>query len=110
MKVSGREPEAFVARKTERRRQKAGCTVAFFDRDRGVWQRNDRYVLYAEFAVFQLYLVVYLYRRLIGGLTLTAPTISADKILRLVDKLMYVVKNNGKNNIKYAVYINNEEE
>jgi diguanylate cyclase (GGDEF)-like protein len=40
----------------------------------------------------------------IGVLTLSAPTISADKILGIVDKMMYVVKNNGKNNIKYATY------
>lgn len=40
----------------------------------------------------------------VGVLTLTAPTLSADKILQQVDKLMYIVKNNGKNNIKFAVH------
>ncbi|HCK66083.1 MAG TPA: hypothetical protein DHW49_07435 [Anaerolineae bacterium] len=44
----------------------------------------------------------------VGVLTLSAPTISADKILGIVDKMMYVVKNNGKNNIKYTVYTNEE--
>lgn len=44
----------------------------------------------------------------VGVLTLSAPTLSADKILGIVDKMMYVVKNNGKNNIKYAVYKNEE--
>jgi diguanylate cyclase (GGDEF)-like protein len=45
----------------------------------------------------------------VGVLTLSAPTISADKILGIVDKMMYVVKNNGKNNIKYATYANEEK-
>lgn len=45
----------------------------------------------------------------VGVLTLSAPTISADRILGVVDKLMYVVKNNGKNNIKYATYTNEEK-
>lgn len=45
----------------------------------------------------------------VGVLTLSAPTISADEILGLVDKMMYVVKNNGKNNIKYATYANEEK-
>lgn len=45
----------------------------------------------------------------VGVLTLSAPTISADKILGIVDKMMYVVKNNGKNNIKYATYTNEEK-
>jgi len=45
----------------------------------------------------------------VGVLTLSAPTISADKILGIVDKMMYVVKNNGKNNIKYATYSNEEK-
>ena len=44
----------------------------------------------------------------VGVLTLSAPTLSADKILGIVDKMMYVVKNNGKNNIKYAVYTNED--
>jgi len=38
----------------------------------------------------------------IGVLTLTAPRISVDEILRRVDKLMYVVKNASKNNVYYA--------
>lgn len=45
----------------------------------------------------------------VGVLTLSAPNISADKILGIVDKMMYVVKNNGKNNIKYATYTNEEK-
>lgn len=45
----------------------------------------------------------------VGVLTLSAPTVSADKILGIVDKMMYVVKNNGKNNIKYATYTNEEK-
>lgn len=40
----------------------------------------------------------------IGALTLTAPQISVDEMLSRVDKLMYVVKNGGKNNIHYAAY------
>ncbi|MCQ3938132.1 MAG: GGDEF domain-containing protein [Chloroflexi bacterium] len=42
----------------------------------------------------------------VGVLTMNAPSISVDKILSIVDKLMYHVKNNGKNNIKYATYNN----
>lgn len=38
----------------------------------------------------------------IGVLTLTAPQISVDEMLRRADQLMYVVKNGGKNNIQYA--------
>jgi len=38
----------------------------------------------------------------IGVLTLTAPKISVDEMLGRVDKLMYMVKNGGKNNIHYA--------
>jgi len=38
----------------------------------------------------------------IGVLTLTAPQISVDEMLGRADKLMYVVKNGGKNNIHYA--------
>lgn len=45
----------------------------------------------------------------VGVLTLSAPDISADKILGIVDKMMYVVKNNGKDNIKYAIYTNQEK-
>ncbi len=45
----------------------------------------------------------------VGVLTLYAPAISADAILGVVDKMMYVVKNNGKNNIKYATYANEEK-
>jgi PleD family two-component response regulator len=37
-------------------------------------------------------------------LTLTAPTISVDEMLGRADQLMYVVKNNGKNNIHYATH------
>lgn len=44
----------------------------------------------------------------VGVLTSTAPNVSADKILKAVDKLMYIVKNNGKNNIKYATYTDKE--
>ena len=44
----------------------------------------------------------------VGVLSLTAPQISVDKILGIVDKMMYIVKNNGKNNIKYATYTNEE--
>lgn len=40
----------------------------------------------------------------VGVLTLSAPTLSAEKILGMVDKLMYIVKNNGKNNIKFEAY------
>lgn len=44
----------------------------------------------------------------VGVLTLSSPNISADKILGIVDKMMYVVKNTGKNNIKYSTYINDK--
>jgi diguanylate cyclase (GGDEF)-like protein len=40
----------------------------------------------------------------IGVLTLTAPQISVDEMLRRADQLMYVVKNGGKNNIHYATH------
>ena len=40
----------------------------------------------------------------IGVLTLTAPQISVDEMLGRADQLMYVVKNGGKNNIRYATY------
>ena len=42
----------------------------------------------------------------VGVLTLTAPTISVDKILSIVDKMMYAVKNNGRNDIKFATHVN----
>jgi len=35
-------------------------------------------------------------------LTLTAPQVSVDEMLRRADQLMYAVKNGGKNNIQYA--------
>jgi len=38
----------------------------------------------------------------IGVLTLTAPQVSVDEMLRRADQLMYAVKNGGKNNIQYA--------
>jgi diguanylate cyclase (GGDEF)-like protein len=44
----------------------------------------------------------------VGVLSLMAPQISVDKILGIVDKMMYIVKNNGKNNIKYSTYQNEE--
>jgi len=40
----------------------------------------------------------------IGVLTLTAPQLSVDEILGRVDRLMYLVKNGGKNNVQYASY------
>jgi PleD family two-component response regulator len=40
----------------------------------------------------------------IGVLTLTAPQSSVDEMLRRADQLMYVAKNGGKNNIRYATY------
>ncbi len=42
----------------------------------------------------------------VGVLTLTAPSISTDKIFSIVDRMMYSVKNNGKNDIKFATYTN----
>lgn len=41
----------------------------------------------------------------VGVLTTTAPNTSADNVLKTVDKLMYIVKNNGKNNIKFATHL-----
>jgi len=41
----------------------------------------------------------------VGVLTLNAPPLSTDNILREVDKMMYSVKNNGKDSIKYEVYL-----
>ncbi|MBE0670281.1 MAG: GGDEF domain-containing protein [Anaerolineales bacterium] len=40
----------------------------------------------------------------IGVISLNAPQLSVDDILGLADKLMYSVKNYGKDNIKYATY------
>jgi diguanylate cyclase (GGDEF)-like protein len=40
----------------------------------------------------------------IGVLTLSAPHLSAEEVLRIADKMMYIVKNNGKNNVRYEVY------
>lgn len=40
----------------------------------------------------------------VGVLTLSAPQISSDQILNRVDKIMYMVKNSGKDNIRYEVY------
>lgn len=45
----------------------------------------------------------------VGVLTMKAPTISIDKILSTVDKMMYQVKNNGKNDIRYATFTNEED-
>lgn len=44
----------------------------------------------------------------IGVLTVKAPQISVDQILGMADKMMYSVKNNGKNNVKYASYMDDE--
>lgn len=44
----------------------------------------------------------------IGALTVKAPQISVDQILGMADKMMYSVKNNGKNNVKYATYMDDE--
>lgn len=40
----------------------------------------------------------------IGVLTLSAPHLSADEVLEIADKMMYIVKNNGKNNVRYEIY------
>lgn len=40
----------------------------------------------------------------VGVLTLTAPKVTTDQILNLTDKIMYLVKNNGKDNIRYEIY------
>lgn len=37
----------------------------------------------------------------IGVMTFTTPPVSADEAINMADKLMYSVKNNGKNNIAY---------
>lgn len=40
----------------------------------------------------------------IGVLTLHAPKLTTDQILNNVDKIMYMVKNNGKDNIRYESF------
>jgi diguanylate cyclase (GGDEF)-like protein len=40
----------------------------------------------------------------IGVLTFTAVPVSADEMLSMADKMMYTVKNSGKNNISYATH------
>ena len=40
----------------------------------------------------------------IGVLSLSASDLSADKVLGTADKMMYMVKNNGKNNVHYEIY------
>lgn len=40
----------------------------------------------------------------IGVLTFITPPNSVDEILKMVDKLMYSVKDNGKNDIRYATH------
>lgn len=40
----------------------------------------------------------------IGALTFNRVPNSADEMLNMADRLMYTVKNSGKNNIRYAVY------
>jgi diguanylate cyclase (GGDEF)-like protein len=40
----------------------------------------------------------------IGALTLNVPQLSVDEMLGRADQLMYTVKNNGKNNIQYAIH------
>jgi diguanylate cyclase (GGDEF)-like protein len=40
----------------------------------------------------------------IGVLTLNSPPLSVDHMLGRADQLMYMVKNNGKNNIEYAIH------
>jgi len=39
----------------------------------------------------------------IGVLTVTGENLTLDEVLRNVDRAMYIVKNNGKNDIKYVV-------
>jgi diguanylate cyclase (GGDEF)-like protein len=41
----------------------------------------------------------------IGVLTLFAPELSADEILGMTDEIMYLVKNNGKDNIRHQTYV-----
>jgi diguanylate cyclase (GGDEF)-like protein len=40
----------------------------------------------------------------IGVITFTAPRISVDEVLNMADKLMYSVKNDGKNDVAYATH------
>lgn len=40
----------------------------------------------------------------IGVVTVINPDTSVDEILGIADKMMYSVKNNGKNNVKYTTY------
>lgn len=40
----------------------------------------------------------------IGVITMNAPLFTVDEIIGLADKMMYSVKNHGKNDIKYAAY------
>jgi diguanylate cyclase (GGDEF)-like protein len=42
----------------------------------------------------------------IGVMTFTTPPDSEDEALDMADRLMYSVKNNGKNNIRYAIHSN----
>lgn len=43
----------------------------------------------------------------VGVLTFNTPATSVDKVLSLVDRMMYTVKNSGKNDIKFAAHTNN---
>jgi len=40
----------------------------------------------------------------IGVLTLSDPSLSVDNMIGRADRLMYIVKNSGKNNIQYAIH------
>ena len=40
----------------------------------------------------------------IGVITLNAPQFTVDEIIGMADKMMYSVKNHGKNDVKYATY------
>ncbi len=40
----------------------------------------------------------------IGVITMNAPQVSVDEMIGMADKMMYSVKNYGKNDIKYATY------
>lgn len=40
----------------------------------------------------------------IGVITMNAPQLTVDEILGIADKMMYSVKNHGKNDIKYATF------
>lgn len=46
----------------------------------------------------------------VGALTLTAPQLSSDQILNHVDKVMYLVKNGGKNNLRFEMFENKTDE